>query len=235
MKKKHIWRFVGFGMLSAFITLVSCYSGGNGDSGGDTEETVKFVNIDYMDSSNIYRISKFRSGIGHDYSDSFEDCRSMKHYYHPKESLDWTNLHIYAPVSGTVTKLLDEGAESGSQIWVQSSQYPKYYFILFHVNHNSSVQLNGTVTEGQDMGTNISDDKLSDIAVGIATDAGWRLVSYFDVMTDALFQKYQAYGFNNRGDFQISKEDRDNDPLTCDGETFQGSGTLENWVVINAP
>ena len=37
----------------------------------------------------IDKISKFRSGIGHDYWDDFENCRSMKHYFFPYDTLDW--------------------------------------------------------------------------------------------------------------------------------------------------
>jgi hypothetical protein len=74
---------------------------------------------------------------------------------------------------------------------------------------------------------------MSDIAVGVNTPGGWKLVSYFDVLTDSLFQSYQAAGVSSRDSLIISKEARDADPLTCSGETFTGSGTLENWVIIN--
>jgi hypothetical protein len=31
----------------------------------------------------------------------------------------------------------------------------------------------------------------------------------------------------------ISKEDRDADPLSCDGQRFTSSGKLENWFNLN--
>jgi len=43
----------------------------------------RFVATDYIESARIARVSRFRSGYGHDYSDAFESCRSMKHYYMP--------------------------------------------------------------------------------------------------------------------------------------------------------
>lgn len=48
-------------------------------------------------------------------------------------------------------------------------------------------------------------------------------------MTDPLFGSYQARGINRREDIIISLADRDDDPLTCDGETFLTTGNLESW------
>ncbi|GAI87611.1 unnamed protein product [marine sediment metagenome] len=52
----------------------------------------------------------FRSGIGHDYSNDFESCRSMNHYFNPKfnGSVDWSTVQIFSPVSGTVSKIWEE-------------------------------------------------------------------------------------------------------------------------------
>jgi len=38
---------------------------------------------------------------------------------------------------------------------------------------------------------------MSDIAVGVNTLSGWKLVSYFDVITDSIFQNYQARGVSS--------------------------------------
>ena len=72
----------------------------------------------------------------------------------------------------------------------------------------------------------------SDIAVGVNTPTGWKLISYFEVMTDSLFATYQTRGMSSRTNVVISKEARDGDPLTCIGGTFQGPGTLPNWVTL---
>jgi len=58
----------------------------------------KFVDTDYIELDKIYRVSKFRSGIGHDYSDNFEENRSMKHYFNPKNTVDWSLINIYSPI-----------------------------------------------------------------------------------------------------------------------------------------
>ena len=49
----------------------------------DEKNVPKFITADFIDLSGVTSISKFRSGAGHDYSDSDEKCRSMKHYFQP--------------------------------------------------------------------------------------------------------------------------------------------------------
>ena len=49
----------------------------------DSMRTPIFASSDYINLAKISRVSRFRSGEGHDHSDDFESCRSMKHYYHP--------------------------------------------------------------------------------------------------------------------------------------------------------
>jgi hypothetical protein len=73
---------------------------------------------------------------------------------------------------------------------------------------------------------------MSDIAVGVATPTGWRLISYFDVMTDSLFATYQARGMKARTEAIITREARDADPLTCTGEAFESPGNLPNWIML---
>ena len=174
----------------------------------------------------------FRFGIGHDYSDHFESCRSMKHVYYPIEingSMDWSTVQIFSPVSGTVSKIWETWA--GTTVRIKSEEYPAFYFKIFHVNLTNPLNVGDLVTAGQQLGTQAHTG--SDIAVGVNTPNGWKLVSYFDVMTDSVFQDYQARGLSSRDDAIISKEARDADPLTCDGDEFIDSGNLENHVVLN--
>jgi hypothetical protein len=118
----------------------------------------KFVRANFIDPGRMARISRFRSAIGADYSDDFEHCRSMKHYFQHRPDFD---------------------------------------------------------------------------AVMVHSPQGRKLVSYFEVMSDALFQQYQARGLIRRSDAAISQEERDAHPLTCQGETFlSGSGVLEDWFYL---
>lgn len=190
----------------------------------------KFAGVDYIELGKIDRISKFRSGIGHDYSDNFESCRSMKHYFDPKSDVDWSTIKIFSPVKGTVSNIHQEWT-GGTQVRIKSEEYPAFYFIIFHVNLTNPLNVGDVITAGQQLGTGEG----SDIAVEVNTPSGWKfkLVSYFDVMSDSVFQGYQARGLSSRSDAIISREARDADPLTCSGETFTNSGTLENWVTLN--
>jgi hypothetical protein len=190
----------------------------------------KFVEYDYIELAKISQISKFRSGMGHDYSDDFESCRSMKHYFHPKDDCDWGTIKIFSPVEGTVSKKFEEWA--GTQIWIQSKDWPSFTFRIFHVALLVPLELGDDVSAGQQIGTHIGQQTWSDIAISMNTSQGEKLVSYFDVMTDSLFTNYQSRGMITRQDAIIPRADRDADPLTCNGETFEDAGTIENWVYL---
>ena len=208
----------------------------------------QFVSHDYIDLDKIGSVSKFRSGSGHDYSDDYETCRSMKHYYHPHSSVsDWTSVNIYSPVDGTIVDLSDS---NGTRVTIQSSLNPAYQFIIFHVGILPEIIKGHEVTAGEHIGTHANISTFSDIAGRIFTlhDGMPRkqLVSYFDVMTDRLFSDYQTRGLQNRGDAIISPADRDNDPLHCNGEEFYlnegeamhpggGFGSLANKFLLNEP
>ncbi len=193
----------------------------------------RFVGSDYIELAKVERLSRFRSGVGHDYSDDFESCRSMKHYFQPSHSVIWASIQIRSPISGTVSRIDQESlAGSGTQIRIKSRDFPAFYFILFHVRTNHVVSVGDSVSAGQVLGTHIGSRTMSDIAVGVNTPAGWKLISYFDVMTDSLFGTYQARGVNSRADAIISKEARDGDPLTSNGGQFAAPGTLPNWVTL---
>ena len=63
----------------------------------------KFITASHVNISDIAYVSKFRSSAGHDFSDSFEVCCSMKHYFIP---IDYFGTRftqpIYSPVDGVV-------------------------------------------------------------------------------------------------------------------------------------
>ncbi len=208
----------------------------------------QFVSHDYIELDKIEYVSKFRSGSGHDYSDDYETCRSMKHYYHPHSSVpDWTDISIYSPVDGTV---VDLSVSNGTRVTIQSSLNPAYQFIIFHVEILPEIIKGHEVTAGEHIGNHANNSTISDIAVRIFTLHDGipkkQLVSYFDVMTDSLFSDYQTRGLQNRGDAVISAEDRDNDALNCNGEEFHlnagetmhpggGFGSLANKFYLNEP
>jgi hypothetical protein len=71
-----------------------------------------------------------------------------------------------------------------------------------------------------------------DIAIWDNSPSKMRYVSYFDTMTDSLFNNYIARGARSRDDFIISRTERDADPLSCDNGRFTSNGKLMNWFVL---
>ncbi|MFL2860184.1 MAG: pentapeptide repeat-containing protein [Pontiellaceae bacterium] len=217
------------------------------DSTAYTNPVVQFVQSDYIDLDKIEWISKFRSGMGHDYSDDFESCSSMKHYYQPSVS-NWTDVGIYAPVDGTILSIENNEEFGDVTVMIKSDDHPAYKFILFHLQLEPSITNGASVVAGQAIGYHGSNDTISDIAVRISTEDDGilqhRLVSYFDVMTDGLFSNYVARGVSDRSEMIISYEDRTNDMLICSGETFVtnnviapggGYGNITNKVELSTP
>jgi hypothetical protein len=76
----------------------------------------RVLNANYIDLSKIEQVSRFRSTIGHSYVDgSGETCRSMKHYFQPKASVDWTMVDVYAPASGTIWLIATDGLRTAGR------------------------------------------------------------------------------------------------------------------------
>ena len=116
------------------------------------------VTHDYMDITYVDRISKFRSGAGHDFSydpfpisigfyetetDPTETNRSMKHYFEPGSAYRGDNgtVPLYAPFQGSIYRVSNEGHDSGfvnKQVWIQSAADPDVFAIIFHANLSES-------------------------------------------------------------------------------------------------
>jgi hypothetical protein len=191
----------------------------------------KFVGTNYLDLSKINRVSKFRSSIGHDYSDSFEHCRSMKHYFEPQSTVDWASIKIYAPVTGIITRVDEEWA--GTKLEIASDDYPAFRFSIFHINKAFPFNVNNKVSAGQLLGTHIGSQTYSDIAVMLNDSTQqYRLVSYFEVITDSIFKQYSDRGVTTREDMIIPKVIREENPLTCDVDMFTSIDTLQNWFIL---
>lgn len=194
-----------------------------------------FVSTNYIDLSMIAAVSKFRSSVGHDYSDAFETCRSMKHYFTPKASVAWNTVPVYSPVTGTVLEVRDE-VPLGFKVTIRPDAYPAFRLSIFHVSFPAGQSLTSSarVTAGQQLGTHLGSQTTSDVAVSVNEGiTATTLVSWFDVMTDGLFQAYAARGATTRRDFIITRAERDADPLTCAGSTFLTRGTLASQFNLN--
>jgi len=196
----------------------------------------KFINTNHIELDKISRISKFRSAAGHDYSDDYEHCRNMKHYYASYDSLDWSTIKIFSPINGTVSTIFDEWA--GTQVQINSDQHKNFTVIIFHVILLKPLKVGDKLVAGQQLGTHYGSQTSSDIAVfqTIPNHPNYdlrKMISYFDLMTDSLFQKYQQRGITSRSDLIITKEERDANPLTCNaGGFFTPSENEADWVIL---
>ena len=224
-------------MMVLFVAMLFGMAGcgGSGSSSGgssaqynlDTLGVPKFVATNYIDLSQtdalsnhlITKISKFRSHDGHDYSDSLEPCRSMKHYFKVPDA----STSIYSPVSGTITTLYEEWA--GTQIHITSDVNPAFKFIIFHVSKARAFSVGEKIAEGFRLGSHIGTQTYSDIAVEVNTPSGRRLISYFETLTDTAFKPFKDRGIAAPADVIITKAQRDSSPLTCSGETFTNSAS----------
>jgi len=200
----------------------------------DRDGIPRFVSTDYIQLDRIHRISRFRSSVGHDYSDAVEHCQSMKHYYEPHAGTDWSTIQIRSPVAGTITRVEVEWA--GTKLEIAARAYPAFRLSIFHIQLVQAFAVGDVVTEGQPLGRHVGTQTMSDISVIVSdpTRQG-RMVSYFDVMTDPVFQAYQARGVIDRNALIISKAVRGANPLTCVGDTFDLTvpDPLEPWVVLD--
>jgi hypothetical protein len=156
----------------------------------------------------------------------------MKHYFEPKVTVDWGTIKIYSPVSGSITRVDVEWV--GTKLEIASDEYPAFRFSIFHINTATTFALGDKVKAGDLLGTHIGSQTMSDISVIVndPTHQG-QMVSYFDVITDVVFQEYIDRGVAARTNMNISKAVRDTNPLTCNGDNFVSSDTLQNWINLN--
>ena len=89
-----------------------------------TIELPRFITASHIKISDIRSVSKFRSSAGHDFSDSFETCCSMKHYFLP---IDYYGTRftqpIYSPVDGVVLYLTQPSGEYADDWKINYEEY----------------------------------------------------------------------------------------------------------------
>ena len=218
----------------------------------DADAIPQFVQHDFTQLEKISQISKFRSGVGHDFSDgsdfssSDETCRSMKHYFAPYNTYKTNNeIEVYSPVDGVIINVSDEnhGANLGltnKQIQIRSREYPAFSFVIFHVDLVSdNIVIEKDVFAGELLGyARMNYEDLNeiahdfDIAVMMKTPYGNRYVSYFEVMSEKFFNSYFLRGIDKQQNLIITRSERDANPLVCSGMQFVRNGGAENWVTL---
>lgn len=184
-----------------------------------------FIEAHHIDYAKLEKISRFRSASGHDNSDAFETCRSMKHYFQPTELVP-----IYSPVSGTVVASSPENS-FGYQVGIHPTGRDYLNVRIYHLA--APLTIGASVVAGQQIGTHATLSTSDDVAIELTTTNGMMLISYFDAMPDSLFAQLAKYGITSRGQMIISKAERDADPLKCDaGGGFASLSNIPNGVLI---
>ncbi len=224
----------------------------------ETEGIPKFVDAHFTELDKIEYIKRFRSGYGVEFSDDFEECRVMKHLYTPFDEY-WVDkeVKIYSPVNGTITRLgytiLNSSGTWGEYqsdiatiIKIQPSEYKAFTVIISVVDIRDMGLYRGLqIYEGQHIGyacmryvNKVTKLPAFNIAVEVnMCPSGTKILSYFDVITDDVFQAYKDRGATSQNEFIISKEERDKDPLTCVFDPEMGyciydKGSIPNWVYL---
>ena len=189
-------------------------------AGCDTREppeaidSSRFITVPVHDPTAIARISRFRSSVGHDFSDDSETCRSMKHYFAPPDGADWSALEIRAPFSGRVVAVESEWA--GDKVELMPDSAPEFRLTIFHVVRDPDVRSDAKVRAGDRLGRHAGRQTMSDVAVWSVPAGGLlRLVSYFDLLSDDAFGAYRAVGIESRALAIIDRGLRDAAPLNC--------------------
>ena len=133
-------------------------------------------------------------------------------------------LPEYAPANGTISSLTPDGPLStgqprGNQLTIVPDGYPAFAITMFHCDSLASVQVGAHVNAGDLIGyADLREAINVDFAVSaywnltplfvspgvppspgqVLKAPGWKLLSPFDVMTDAAFAVYAPYGLKDR-------------------------------------
>jgi hypothetical protein len=193
----------------------------------------RVLEANYIDLSKIERVSRFRSTVGHSFTTGVESCRSMKHYFQPKVSLDWTSVDVYAPAAGTIWLIRSDGG-LGYQVSLRPRALAALTVMIFHVNLDPGLVRGTWVEAGDHIGRHASSSTMSDIALLFGNFPGGTLISFFESMTDAVFAQFQARGVPSREAAIITQAERDADPVPCAGEQqFLVHGRLPDWIDLH--
>ena len=217
--------------LQEMMTMMMQTMGG-GEQLDISQGIPKFATSNFIELDRIDRMSKLRSGYGHDFSyGTDEECRSMKHYFWAKggdpggtHNPPWMTVKYYSPVDGTLRDVIYTEHEYGqeAQFVLHPTEQTAFRIKFFHVKLLDEIQSGAEVTAGQEIGTIGHEDAHGEIAVEIDTTAGLQLVSFLEIVDETVFSEYEARGIVQVEDVIITKEERDANPLECDYSTEAG-------------
>ena len=211
----------------------------------DPTNISKIAQFNFTELDKFSRMSKLRSGVGHDYAawtseydPSGMSCRSIKHYLVPAgvprenrlysgtpHSFVWMSIKFFAPMDGTILNVQYTDTPDGreAQFSIQSSEYPGYYISFLHVRLLPGLVLGSSVTAGQQIGTLGNEEAWGEIVAEVHLSRDVKvLISFLQVATDEVLQLYKDRGITSAADVIITKEERDANPLACERTTEAG-------------
>ncbi len=180
----------------------------------------RFIRSDFVELAKIGNVSRFRSHAGHEYVDSYESGeRSMKHYFKPTApyaNSSWA-IEVYAPADAFISNIAWEGHQNlpgqlrGFHLDLMPTSAPFYRITIFHVNITAGLFPGALLRAGQFLGyADIRNASDFDISIALLLPFGTqRYVSYFAVMEDQLFAKYQSRGIATRDQAIITRDASD--------------------------
>ena len=241
-------------MIAGIITII--YLTTTGSSESSVSPTPAPINTYLLHSPHInvqqvHRISRFRSGVGGDWPgmDSFfntnQTCGSFKHWFQPFASLNFKDVDIISPLTGTIIQASYANGEDESYGWdIQirgtAPDYPDvtYTVSIGHVNitDHDTIAKDQIVQNGTILGHHIGNFVDSDIAV--LNRSSNQYISIFLAMDDPVLAQYQKWNVTNRTYPIISYPQRMKYELNCtaDGSIVNDSNNgvnIPNWVTLN--
>ena len=198
----------------------------------------------FIDLDPFIGITKLRAAYGHDFSigdeeydPEYKSCRSMKHYldaytYAQRSSGNFGsyntsgNVKYYAPADGELRDIMTNEFSPGEieyQFTIMSDEYPNLLFTFMHVDLLEELRNGASVKAGQHIGYVIRPHGQGEIVTWVSLGAGnIKNISFFDVMSDEVFSKYQSRGVLDREQMTITREYRDSNPKPCHSDNMGG-------------
>lgn len=213
---------------------------------GNPENPPKFIVANFVDPSKIYLITKFRSGVGHDFStNSGETCRSMKHYLSALDPaapdykiegngeksamptpVQGVDVPIYSPVDGVVSIEVGDGIPINQAVDIVPNNYKMFTIRLMHVFPIKGLKVGQNVKAGQQVGLVLRNQTFDFDIETMVNDPKYksRYISVFMAMTDNVFAQWQKRGAPAREKFVLSKASVDANPWKCAVDSSQKAG-----------
>ena len=222
----------------------------------DPDNILKAAKFNFTESDKFSRMSKLRSGVGHDYSfpsaeydPDGKSCRSMKHYLVPNgvlrdnasykttpHTFEWMSIKFFAPVEGVITNVEYTTTSDGqeAQFSIQSADYPGYYFNFLHVKPSEGLVEGSSVEAGQQIGTLGNEEAWGEIGVEVRVNSREAyFVSFLQVATDQVLEAYIDRGLVSVSDVIVTREQREATPLACGGDAPSGARWFEGSSKFN--